>query len=73
MKVVHQKQPLLGVIEQFYINHEECQEMPVRCDKCKQKFILCRAYNENYYFAWLISMCCYVNIAGIQVMILQQD
>ena len=48
MEVVHQKQPFWGVIEQFYINNEECKEMPVMCDKCKQMIILCRAYNENY-------------------------
>ena len=48
MEVVHQKQPFLGVIEQFIINNEECKEMLVMWEECKQKLILCRTYNESY-------------------------
>ena len=40
MEVVHQKQPFLGVIEHFITNNEECKEVLVMCEECKQMFIV---------------------------------
>ena len=40
MEVVHQKRQFFGFIEQFITNSEECNEMLVMCEKCKQKYVL---------------------------------
>ena len=38
MEVVHQKQQILWVIEQFITNNEECKEILVMCDSVLNMF-----------------------------------
>ena len=38
MEVVHQKQPILWVIEEFITNNEDCKEILVMCDSVLNMF-----------------------------------
>ena len=58
MEVVHQKQQFFGVIEQFITNKEECKEMLVMCEECKQKVIYIWAIMKVYVIQTkLLSLC----------------